>query len=247
MSSPSSLTDRATTTKRRGAAASVALLALTLLAAACGGDTIDGADESPGRNAEVNGELDRSEGTEEAFTEPTPQQVEPTIAPSEDAAREQDEEDTSDAAEATAEPTSTPAPTATAVPAPPRPTVTPEPAPAGIEAWLGTYEWVEFAEGDPGSNQTIVHELILSDQAADGSLTGTFTEMGFQTNVSLTVDAVPGENGITIFASSDGPPFYATDQRLFALSGDPAAPTTSLGAVQPFLADTAPQSGTYFS
>jgi len=119
--------------------------------------------------------------------------------------------------------------------------------PAGIDAWLGTFEWTEFAEGDPGSNQTIVHELILTSQSADGSLAGTFTQTGFQTNISLEVAAYPGETGVTIFATTDGPPLYTADQRLFALSGDPNAPTTSLGAVQPFLAASAPQTGSYFT
>ncbi len=118
---------------------------------------------------------------------------------------------------------------------------------AGIDAWLGTFEWTEFAEGDPGSNQTIVHELILTSQSADGSLTGTFTQSGFQTNISLEVAAYPGETGVTIFATTDGPPLYTADQRLFALSGDPNAPTTSLGAVQPFLAASGPQTGSYFT
>ena len=123
----------------------------------------------------------------------------------------------------------------------------PESTTAGIDAWSGTFLWTEFAAGDPGSDATIVHELILTGQAADGSLTGTLAEYGFQTNVALDVAAYPGENGITVFAVSSAPPIYNADDRLFALSGDPDAPITSLGAVQPYLTESVPESGTYFT
>lgn len=118
---------------------------------------------------------------------------------------------------------------------------------AGIESWLGTYQWVEFAKGGPGSDQTIVHELKLTTPDTDGNLRGTFTEIGFQTDVSLDVVAQRGETGITVFAATDGPPFYSADQRLFALTGDPTAPTTDLGAVQALLGDPVPRSGVYFA
>jgi len=88
----------------------------------------------------------------------------------------------------TAVPAATPVPTSV-----PEPTAEPTPddeppVSSTIEEWLGTYEWVEFAEGDPGSNQTIVHELILDGLADDGSLTGVLTESGFQTNVTVSAE-----------------------------------------------------------
>lgn len=141
----------------------------------------------------------------------------------------------------TATTSTTAAPTATTS------TTLPVEGSADIESWLGTFQWAEFAAGDPGSNQTVVHELVLTGQADDGSLIGTFTQQGFQTDISLDVAAYPGETGITVFATTAGPPLYAADERLFALSGDPDAPMTTLGAVQAFLAQEVPQTGTYFT
>ena len=53
--------------------------------------------------------------------------------------------------------------------------------PAELARWAGRYVWDEFVEGDPGSDQFVVHQLVLLDAGptvdtgADPGLAGRLT------------------------------------------------------------------------
>ena len=114
-----------------------------------------------------------------------------------------------------------------------------------LDAWLGTYSWVEFVEGDPGSDQTLVHELSLSERS-ETSLIGTLSQNGFQTSVELTVTAriADGFVEVSVVSVDDGVSSYSPGDMLFELSGDPAAPTTIIESLATLTQPVQP--GNYF-
>lgn len=114
-----------------------------------------------------------------------------------------------------------------------------------LESWLGSYTWVEFVEGDPGSDQTLVHELSLQE-ATEAELVGTLTQIGFQTFVELTVSGRLADQSveIAVLTVDNGISSYSPGDVLFRLSGDPAAPTTTVDALATLTQPV--DSGTYF-
>jgi hypothetical protein len=116
-----------------------------------------------------------------------------------------------------------------------------------LEAWVGTYSWIEFVEGDPGSDQTLAHELELTDVSEDGlTMVGTLSQEGFQTSQTVTVLAVSGDESISIeFVSPiSGNPPYVEAEVLFRMSGDPADPQTTIVGLSTLV--PRPEPGTYF-
>lgn len=116
-------------------------------------------------------------------------------------------------------------------------------------AWAGRYRWDEFVEGDPGSDQTLIHELELDvpGDPALGDPTGRLVQNGFQTATELTVVARPIDDGVAIEVVSvvAGRTVLRPGDVAIRLTGDPASPITTIDALVPLVADR-PPSGTYF-
>lgn len=120
-------------------------------------------------------------------------------------------------------------------------------APVDAEQWAGTYIWTEFFEGDPGSDQTLVHRLELTDVSDDGtSIGGTLTQEGFQTFAIMDVLGVAGDGFILVEFSSvtEGSASYVAGEVLFRLDGNPQRPETTIAGLVTLAPD--PPTGTLF-
>lgn len=114
--------------------------------------------------------------------------------------------------------------------------------------WVGRYVWEEVADGGPGSNQVLVHELVLRLPGdGGGPVTGTLTQSGFQTATEFTVAAEPVVDGVAIrVASVDGGlTSMEPGDIAVTLTGDPADPVTTVGTLLPLVVER-PTSGRYF-
>lgn len=110
--------------------------------------------------------------------------------------------------------------------------------------WGGEFSWVEFVEGDPGSDQTLGHTLTLDPDGEE--LSGRFVQLGFQTFVEADVVARSNaDGGIDVVVVNAEPARYEPGELLFSLSGDPAAPLTTIGSMITLRIDLDP-TGTYF-
>lgn len=167
-----------------------------------------------------------------------------------------DDGDTVEAAETPATtPTSAAAPTE-APPTTPVPTTAPTtPASADdlpamdLAAWIGTYTWTEVAEAS-GSELSVVHELTLDAVTNSGqAITGGFTQTGESVETDLRVRANPSPAGtgiaVELIEIDRGKGIEVPGDVLFELTGDPAAPTTSLRDLVTLRIDH-PAEGTYF-
>ena len=122
-----------------------------------------------------------------------------------------------------------------------------------LARWAGRYVWEESVDGDPGSNQVIVHQLVLLDvgpdvdTGADPGLGGRLTQDGFQTATVIDVLARPIDGGVAIEVASivDGLTPLEVGDVAFTLTGDRARPTTTLDALLPLVVDQ-PLEGSYF-
>lgn len=114
-----------------------------------------------------------------------------------------------------------------------------------LAAWAGVYVWDEFVEGDPGSDQTLIHELVLEEEA-DG-LAGRLLQYGFQTDTEFTVvgRAIEGGIAVDIVSVDHGLTPLAAGDTAFSLTGDPAGPLTTLIDLAPLVVDRA-GTGAYF-
>ncbi len=138
--------------------------------------------------------------------------------------------------------TATPQPTA-APEATPSPTVEEATAtPVDISAWAGAYEWTEFVAGDPGSNQTLGHWLYLEGPEGATALTGTLTQLGWQTDTSLSVRAtgVGDVVEVTVVSIERGGTGTQTGDVVFRFTGDPRSPTTTVATLATLGLDVAP-------
>jgi hypothetical protein len=119
-----------------------------------------------------------------------------------------------------------------------------------LSAWAGRYEWVEFAEGAPASDQTWGHRLTLASPAGSegAELTGRYEVDGFQTLIRTTVVARPVDDGVAIelvSATEDSFPVLAEPgDVLFTLTGEPARPVTTFVRLRSAI--EAPAEATYF-
>ena len=119
---------------------------------------------------------------------------------------------------------------------------------ADLAAWAGRYVWEEAVEGNPGSAQVLVHELVLDVGADEGEpLSGALTQNGFQTATELTVTTEAVANGIAVLVVSvdAGLTSMEPGDLVVTLTGDPTAPITTIGALIPLVVDR-PDSGRYF-
>lgn len=122
-----------------------------------------------------------------------------------------------------------------------------------LARWAGRYLWEESVDGDPGSNQVIVHQLVLLDVGPDvetgagPGLGGRLTQDGFQTATAIDVVARPIDDGVAIEVASivDGLTPLAVGDVAFTLTGDRTRPTTTLDALLPLVVDQ-PLEGSYF-
>lgn len=113
--------------------------------------------------------------------------------------------------------------------------------------WAGTYIWSEFVDGDPGSDQTLVHRLELTDVSDDGmAIEGTLSQEGFQTYAVMEVIGAAGDGFVLIefVALSEGAAPYREGEVLFGLDGNPQRPETTIVGLATLLPDPAP--GTLF-
>lgn len=127
--------------------------------------------------------------------------------------------------------------------APESPATTEVRAAADASAWLGTYVWSEFVEGDPGSDQTLVHALTLDAISDDGSsIDGTLTQEGFQTYAVMDIRALGDDELIVVefVALGDGSAPYTAGEILFRLEGEPGRPTTTVEALVTLVPDPDP-------
>jgi hypothetical protein len=116
-----------------------------------------------------------------------------------------------------------------------------------LSGWAGSYIWSEFVEGDPGSDQTLIHRLELSDVSEDGAtIAGTLVQEGFQTFAEMEVRGVAGDGFILVefVALSEGSAPYTDGDVLFRLGGNPARPETTVEGLVTLLPD--PRPGTLF-
>ncbi len=116
-----------------------------------------------------------------------------------------------------------------------------------LSGWLGAYVWTEFVEGDPGSDQTLIHRLELSDVSEDGAtISGTLVQEGFQTFAVMEVLGAAGDGFILVefVALSEGSAPYTDGEVLFRLGGNPQRPVTMVEGLVTLVPD--PASGTLF-
>ncbi|MDH3248992.1 MAG: DUF5991 domain-containing protein [Acidimicrobiia bacterium] len=127
--------------------------------------------------------------------------------------------------------------------APESPTTTDVRQAADPSAWLGTYVWSEFVEGDPGSDQTLVHVLSLDGLSEDGStIDGTLTQEGFQTYAVMDIRAIGDDQLIVVefVALGEGSAAYSAGEVLFRLEGEPGRPTTTIESLVTLVPDPDP-------
>jgi hypothetical protein len=116
-----------------------------------------------------------------------------------------------------------------------------------LSNWVGEYIWSEFVEGDPGSDQTVIHRLELDEVPEDATIiSGTLAQEGFQTFAVMDILGVPGDGFLTIefVAVTEGSAPYTEAEALFRLAGNPQRPETTVVGLVTLVPDPPP--GTLF-
>ncbi|MEL6981602.1 MAG: hypothetical protein AAFO29_04175 [Actinomycetota bacterium] len=197
------------------------LVALVMVASACGGsDDDDTLGSGAGDATEFDADADSTGDDDPTGADPTTSTTADADQDESDDEDDADEDEDNTAGQSEVDPT----------------------------AWVGRYLWEEAVEGDPGSNQVLVHELVLRAPATDGDpVTGTLTQDGFQTATELAVTTTPVADGLAVeVVSVDGglTPMEPGDVAL-TLIGEPADPVTVIGTLIPLVVER-PTSGRYF-
>lgn len=120
--------------------------------------------------------------------------------------------------------------------------------PPAADAFAGSYEWYQFLDGDPGSDQQLLH-LVDTEVRPDGTLRGDLRSMGFQTDVHVAIVGRWTSDGVEFAIDPSRPlgesPAYDDDTVLFRLSGNPDRPVTELVDLHTLVLNP-PPTGTYF-